>query len=162
MQKIRVESVGYQKVLTIDLQEDNIPITAYNTGGEKWDPDIGINALAQEMEKGNIVIPSDPNDPYTVHLANQLANEMRDFTGHKDDHTGDGLMSMWFAYSEVRELMGQRVIVPGREDTVKDSPDVGSSDIRIPLEKEADRALVLEQEAERAFLSQQMFKRMRR
>jgi hypothetical protein len=148
MQTIRVESNSYQKSLTIDLANESVPVRAYNTGGEKFDPEIGINSLAVIMELGKMVIPSDPTDARTLDLASKLTNEMRAFP---DGHTGDSLMALWFAFSEIRELMGTRVIVPGTTlSTLKDSPPVETAEQRAPMEKEADKAAIMEQEYERS------------
>lgn len=144
MQTIRVESVGYQAALTIDLANEGVPVRSYHTGVEKFDPEIGINTLAVAMELGKLVIPSDPTDSRTIMLASQLANEMRAFP---DGHTGDSLMALWFAYSEVRELMGSRVLVPQNViSTIKDSPPVHKAEERGEFEKEADLKLIKEQE----------------
>ena len=157
LQTIRVESVGYQKSLAIDLSEDGVPVTAYHTGGEKMDPEIGVNSLAVIMELGKMVIPSDPTDPRTVMLANQLANEMRAFP---DGHTGDALMALWFAFSEIRELVGSRILVPGTQlSTLKDSPPLETPEQRVEGEKKADIALTLEQEAERSEFKRLMNRR---
>lgn len=159
MLAVRVESVGYQKSLTIDLAEEGVPVRAYNTGGEKFDPEIGINSLAVIMELGKMVIPSDPTDARTLTLASQLANEMRAFP---DGHTGDGLMASWFAFSEIRDLLGNRVLMPtNRMETFRDSPPVQTHDQRKDMEKEADQALILEQEAERGQLNRMMLDAMR-
>lgn len=158
LQTIRVESVGYQKSLTIDLAEEGIPVRAYNTGGEKFDPEIGINSLAVIMEVGKLVIPSDPTDARTVMLSNQIANEMRAFP---DGHTGDGLMALWFAFSEIRELMGTRVLVPtGAMDHIKDSPPTATAEQRAPLEEEAERLMRQEQEYERSNFNRMMARKM--
>ncbi len=148
LQTIRVESVGYQKSLTIDLANEGVPVRSYHTGSEKFDPEIGINSLAVALELGKVVIPSDPTDPRTIMLASQLANEMRAFP---DGHTGDALMALWFAYSEIRELVGGRIIFPESNlNTIKDSPPVQTAEQRVDLEKEADIAMIKQQEAERS------------
>jgi hypothetical protein len=148
MQTVRVESVGYQKSLTIDLANEGVPVRSYHTGSEKFDPEIGINSLAVALELGKVVIPSDPTDPRTIMLASQLANEMRAFP---DGHTGDGLMALWFAYSEIRELVGGRVIFPvSNYDTIKDSPPVHKAEERLDLERTADMDLIAAQEKERS------------
>lgn len=154
MQTIRVESVGYQASLTIDLANEGVPVTAYHTGKEKMDPEIGINSLAVVMELGKMVIPSDPTDPRTIELASKLANEMRAFP---DGHTGDSLMGGWFAFSEIRELLGTRVMVPsGAVRRVVDSPPVETVEQRAPMEDAADRAAILEQEYERSNFQRMM------
>ncbi len=148
LQTIRVESVGYQKSLVIDLSNEGVPITAYNTGSEKMDPEIGINSLAVIMELGKMVIPSDMSDARTLDLASKLSNEMRAFP---DGHTGDSLMALWFAFSEIRELVGDRIMMPRTGvSMIQDSPPVQTEEQRAPMEKEADRAIIMEQEYERS------------
>lgn len=148
MQVIRVESVGYQRSLSIDLANEGVPVSAYNTGGEKYDPEIGINSLAVMMELGKVVIPSDSTDPRTIMLASQLANEMRAFP---DGHTGDALMAMWFAFSQIRELLGSRVLFPSSSFTkIKDSPPVHKAEERVDFEKQADLEMIRQQEKERS------------
>lgn len=156
MQTVRVESVGYQASLTIDLANEGVPVTAYHTGKEKMDPEIGINSLANIMELGKMVIPSDPTDPRTIELASKLANEMRAFP---DGHTGDSLMATWFAFSEIRELVGTRVLIPtGDFRRIKDSPPVYTEEQRAPMEAASDQALVMEQEFERSNFQSMMRK----
>lgn len=148
MQTIRVESVGYQAALTIDLSNEGVPVRSYHTGKEKFDPEIGINSLAVAMELGKVVIPSDPTDPRTIMLASQLANEMRAFP---DGHTGDALMALWFAYSEIRELVGERVVFPqSMFSVIKDSPPVHTPAQRVELEKTADIEAIAVQEKARS------------
>jgi hypothetical protein len=145
---IRVESNSYQMSLSMDLRDDGVPITAYSTGGEKFDPEIGINSLAIILENGQLVIPSDATDPRTVMLATQLANSMRAFP---DGHTGDDLMALWFAYSEIRKLMGDRIAFPrSAMSTIKDSPPVKTVEQRMVFEREADVAMIREQEYQRS------------
>lgn len=163
MSTIRVESNSYQAALVTDLAEDAVPVRSYHTGKEKFDPEIGINSLALLMELGKLVIPSDPTDARTAQLAAQLANEMRAFSGDNTEHTGDGLMSLWFAYSEIRALLGTRIIIPaGMADRIKDSPKTETAEQRAPYEKKADLALTLEQEAERTGFNRMMRDRMLR
>lgn len=162
MSTIRVESVGYQEALVIDLAEDSVPVRSYHTGKEKFDPEIGINTVALLMELGKLAIPSDPTDARTITLASQLANEMRAFTGDPTEHTGDALMALWFAYSEVRALLGSRILIPRIGDTIKDSPPTKAPEQRKDMEKQADTALRLEQEYERGNLNRMMLKRFRR
>jgi hypothetical protein len=148
MATVRVESVGYQAALTIDLANEGVPVRSYHTGKEKFDPEIGINSLAVIMELGKLVIPSDQTDPRTIMLASQLANEMRAFP---EGHTGDSLMALWFAYSEIRELLGSMVVFPKvATSIIKDSPPVNKAEHRVELEKEADLELIRRQEKERS------------
>jgi hypothetical protein len=106
---IRVETVGYQESIKRDMDDMGIQVTGYHTGGEKNDPDIGVNSIAILMEQGKFIIPSDPTDNATVKLATQIANEMRSFP---DGHTGDSLMALWFALSEIRDREGDMIIIP--------------------------------------------------
>lgn len=148
MISIRVESNGYQESLSMDLREAGVPITSYSTGGEKFDPEIGINSLAMVLENGKMVIPYDPTDARTLELATKLANEMRQFP---DGHTGDSLMALWFAYSEIRKLMGSKAVFPrSTMSTVKDSPPVATPQQRMVYEKEADLEMIREQEKQRS------------
>lgn len=148
MQIIRVESNSYQAALSIDLAAEGVAVKAYHTGKEKFDPEMGINSLAVAMELGKVVIPSDPTDPRTIMLASQLANEMRAFP---DGHTGDALMAFWFAYSQIRELLGERVLFPKAAlSVIKDSPPVQTPAQRVELERMADVEIINAQIAERS------------
>jgi hypothetical protein len=106
---IRVESNAYQKSIALDLQNSSIPIHGFVTGGEKNDPEIGVGSLAILAENGKLVIPYDLNDPRTIELSSKLIDEMRRFP---DGHTGDSLMAMWFAWSEIREKGGKTLRIP--------------------------------------------------
>jgi len=154
---VRVESNSYQQSLAIDLAQDGIAITSFHTGKNKFDPDSGIAAFANEMEKGNVVIPSDPTDPRTAELSVKFANELRAYTGDNTEHTGDGLMSAWFAYSEVQEHLSGRIWFGAPKSLdLKESPPVHLPEVRQPLEQAADRAAIAEQEYERANFAQIM------
>ncbi len=144
---IRVETVGYQEAIQRDLDDAGIPVHGYKTGGEKKDPFIGINSLAIYAELGKLILPSDPSDPNTTMLISQLVNEMRAFP---DGHTGDSLMALWFAFSEMRDLTGDRVLVPAPQANPKnvDPPNLRDPIIRKAEEKKADQAMILEQQAE--------------
>lgn len=160
MQTIRVESVGYQQALVEDLKEDTVPVRSYHTGREKFDPEIGINSLALLMELGKLVIPSDPTDPRTIMLASQLANEMRAWSADPTEHTGDGLMALWFAYSEARTLLGSRILIPGMGDRIQNSPDTKNPEVLAEGNKVADEKLRAEQEYQRSNFRDLMRKRM--
>lgn len=153
---IRVETVGYQESIKRDMEDMGIPVTGYHTGGEKNDPDVGVNSIAILMELGKFIIPSDPTDPYTVKLALQLANEMRAFP---DGHTGDSLMALWFALSEIRDRSGDGIIIPSAK-YVKDKevPDLTNPETRKDQEKKADQATI-EKQHERDVFRQMMTRR---
>lgn len=101
--QVKVESVAYQAALVKDLQEfTSVPVKAYNTGGEKFDPLIGINSLALDFENGKWILPYDKMDSRTITLVNVLVDEMLKFGPNV--HTGDILMSLWFANTALREI----------------------------------------------------------
>jgi hypothetical protein len=169
---IRVETVAYQEAIQRDLDDMGIPVHGYHTGGEKKDPYIGINSLAIYAEQGKLVLPYDQTDPRTIRLVSQLINEMRAFP---DGHTGDALMALWFAFSEMRDLMGNKIVVPDNsQDAVnKVQPDISNPVVRKEEERKLDVAMSqvavkkeqfknyrpedpLEQQAEKEFLRSQM------
>ena len=100
-----VESNAYQASLAIDMAEDtDLPIEAYNTGGEKYDEEIGLNSLAVEMENGKWIIPYDSTDLYTTTMMDHLLEGMRNFTPDGGEHTEDLLMATWLANTGLRHL----------------------------------------------------------
>lgn len=151
---IRVETVGYQEAIQKDLDEMGVPVRGYKTGGEKRDPYIGINSMAIYAELGKLVLPYDQSDPRTIRVVSQLINEMRAFP---DGHTGDSLMAFWFAFSEMRDLRGDRVVVPNATNPLLvDPPDLRDPTILKEEEKKADQAQVQEQEYERSMFNEMM------
>lgn len=102
---ITVESNAFQASIKMDLAEEtDLPIEAYNTGGEKYDEEIGINSLAVEFENQKWILPYDSEDIYTVTMTDHLLNGMREFTTEGDEHTEDLLMALWFANGGLRRL----------------------------------------------------------
>src|SRR3954468_1364712 len=85
-----VESNGYQIALKRDLAEKNLPLVSHTTGGEKFDPFIGVESLAILFENDRIILPYDKTDPTTVALVDQLVDELRQFP---IGHTGDSAMA---------------------------------------------------------------------
>lgn len=151
---IRVETVAYQEAMQKDLDEMGIPVHGYHTGGEKKDPYIGINSMAVIAERGMLVLPYDLSDPYTIRVVSMLVNEMRAFP---DGHTGDSLMALWFAHSEMRDLLGDRIVVPNAQDPrLVDPPDLRDPIILKAEEKKADQAHIQEQEYERSMFNEMM------
>jgi hypothetical protein len=68
----------------------------------------------------------------------ELINEMRAFP---DGHTGDALMALWFAFSEMRDIVGNRIVVPQNNSLVpKDPPRLEDPVVRKPLEHKLDVA----------------------
>lgn len=103
---IRVESVAFQQSMALDLGDRDIPVRSYNTGVEKNDPDIGVNSLAIILSQGKLVLPYSNKDARTRQLVTQLINEMR---AYPEGHSGDSLMALWFAYSEMRDCRTHHV-----------------------------------------------------
>lgn len=155
---IRVETVGYQEAMQKDLDDMGVPVHGYHTGGEKKDPYIGINSLAIYFEQGKAILPFDQSDPRTIRLVSQLINEMRAFP---DGHTGDSLMAFWFAFSEMRDLQGGRIVVPENDHAPKD-PDMNMLKDPVARQKEeriADAKAIaddLQRREEMDFFRQQM------
>ncbi|MBU6321300.1 MAG: hypothetical protein KGI78_00380 [Patescibacteria group bacterium] len=137
---VRVESNGYQEAMSRDLGELNVPIRSYKTGGEKNDPDIGVNSLAILFAQGRIVLPYSAKDARTRRLVTELVNEMR---AYPDGHTGDSLMGLWFAYSEARDLTAGRILIP-RQESAPPLPypeDEKAADREIAMRQEVPRGL---------------------
>jgi hypothetical protein len=141
---IRVESVAYQEAMVRDLADLGVDnVRGYHTGGEKNDPDIGVNSLAILLELGKLIIPYDLSDPRTIQLCSQLVNEMRSWPG---GHTGDSLMALWFAFSEIRDLTNTAYTVPNILGLNKQEVDVHDPKVRKEEEKKIDLARQLEDE----------------
>jgi hypothetical protein len=100
--KILVETNGYQNALKRDMDQYNLPIEAFTTTGEKFDPYIGVESLAILFENDRIVLPYDNTDPETIAKVDQLVDELRKFPS---GHTGDSVMAFWFAYTAMRSLV---------------------------------------------------------
>jgi hypothetical protein len=112
---IRVESVAYQQAMVNDLEDLGLPVKGYHTGGEKFDPEIGVYKVARLLERGKLVIPYFKGDSHTVDECSRLLNEMRSWP---DGHTGDSLMALWFATSEMDEHFVSSYTIPPIEDTL--------------------------------------------
>jgi hypothetical protein len=130
----RVETNGMQEMMHRDLGDSGALVTSYKTGGEKNDPAIGVNSLAVLFEQGKIILPNSAKDPRTRRLVAQLVNELRAFP---DGHTGDSLMAFWFAFSEMRDRIGSRFIIPAAP---LEPPPQGPQN-----EMEADRQMIADQ-----------------
>ncbi len=136
---IRVESNGYQEAMSRDLGDHSIPVRSYKTGGEKNDSDIGVNSLAILLSQGKLVLPYSNKDARTRQLVMQLVNEMRSYP---EGHTGDSLMALWFAYSEMRDAMGSKITIPGGTYTPLPQGPMTN--------EEADKEMIAEQEIARS------------
>lgn len=106
---ITVESNAYQASIQMDLAEQtDLPIEAYNTGGEKFDEEIGINSIAVEFENGKWILPYNNEDLYTTTMIDHLTTGMREFSPGGEEHTEDLLMALWFANGGLRRLQGKK------------------------------------------------------
>lgn len=161
MRAVRVETNGYQKVLAQRLKDDHVPITDFTTTGrEKFDPEVGIGALTSIFERDQVVIPCDDTDQHTMEVASKLATELRAWTGDSTEHTGDSLMALWFAYSEILSIMGTAILIPGKgADRVKDERPT-TPEARKEEEKKADTKIRAEQDYMRSNFNSQMRQRM--
>lgn len=109
---IVVETNGYQEALRRDLADrTSLPIVGYTTGGEKFDPEVGIASIAVEFENEKWILPYpdsiiDENDenfsPYTVDIVDKLCQGFMSF--EKGSHTDDIVMATWFANGGLRRL----------------------------------------------------------
>ena len=99
---ILVENNAYQQAFVKDIQDETtLPVRGFTTTGEKFDPFVGINSMAATLENGQWIIPANPKDPRTVDFYNDCKEEMISFPS---GHTGDTLMSLWFAFTALRDL----------------------------------------------------------
>lgn len=157
----RVETVGYQDAIRRDMVDLGYAgkITGYHTGGEKNDPDVGVNSLAILLELGRLIMPSDASDPNTAKLISQLANEMRSYP---DGHTGDSLMALWFAYSEIRDRTSNSLVIPSAFMQPQESANLKDPVIFEAEQKKAEDLLRVEQEYERSNFNRIMRRDMRR
>lgn len=143
---IRVESVAYQESMVQDLEDFGFPVRGYHTGGEKFDPEIGVNSIALLLERGKLVIPYARNDARTIDECSKLLNEMRSWP---DGHTGDSLMALWFAFSEMNEFVTSGFTIPAASWDIVDENGRIPQKTREELEKEADLDMMYKGQAER-------------
>jgi hypothetical protein len=141
---IRVESVAYQQSMVLELEDFGFPVRGYHTGGEKFDPQIGVNMIALKLEQGKFVIPYNRNDAHTMDECSRLINEMRSWP---DGHTGDSVMALWFAISEMNENVTSSFVIPSNTIDVA-KPD-GTIKTREELDLEADLEMSRKGEAGR-------------
>jgi hypothetical protein len=97
---INIEDNAYQAFFSKLLQEEtNLQVKGFRTGANKKDEIIGINSIALALENKNIEIPY--GDEKTKELVDELIREMQEYP---DGHTGDILMSFWFAYIGLKQM----------------------------------------------------------
>lgn len=111
-----VEDNAAQKfILDFTREDSDALVTPFTTGSNKWDETHGVVSLSVELYNGKWILPSgewNGDDRLTdlsgLHPEIQaLVTEMLSF--NTDDHTGDRLMSAWFAREGVRKSRAQRI-----------------------------------------------------
>jgi len=106
---ILVENNAFQASMVKDLQNiSTAPIRGFTTTGEKFDEFVGINSIAVALENKQVIIPADPRHPRTMAFYERLKTDMISFPS---GHTGDWLMSFWFAFVALRSLVSDSVVV---------------------------------------------------
>lgn len=99
---ILVENNAFQASMVKDLQALSIaPIRGFTTTGEKFDEFVGINSMAVALENNQFILPADPTHPRTADYYERIKHEMMSFPS---GHTGDWLMSLWFAFTAMRSI----------------------------------------------------------
>ncbi len=91
-----------------------VPLVPFTTGRNKAHPEFGIESLAAEMAGGKWFIPSRGGRPVSAEVG-QWIQEMLFYDPR--GHTGDRLMSSWFAREGAR-LGSQTKVQQGRIDVV--------------------------------------------
>lgn len=69
-----------------------VPVRPFTTGAQKAHPEFGVESLAAEMQGGKWIFPCKGGESPELM---ELINEMLYYA--PDKHTGDRLMSLWFA-----------------------------------------------------------------
>lgn len=108
---LMVESNGAQQFIVDLIRERSVPVDAFHTGGNKWDPEWGVESLAVEMRNRLWVCPSGSvgDAPHPEALA--WHRECLNF--NPTEHTGDRLMASWLAREALR-----RHSLPRTQDNV--------------------------------------------
>ncbi len=106
-----VEDNGVQGwMLELISEKRAIPVLAFHTGMNKWDPATGVETVFVEFSNAKWVIPSIDGVPLSQEVIEWLS-ECSNF--HPSTHTGDHLMAAWFAKEGARYLSA--VARAGRE-----------------------------------------------
>lgn len=101
-----VESNGQQRLLKQFLNEGTaIPVKAFYTGKNKYDPAFGLESLAIEMSANKWIIPNIGAEANKIHATmtpgvKMLVNDMLRYD--PASHTGDVLMATWIAREGAR------------------------------------------------------------
>jgi hypothetical protein len=102
-----VENIAAQDYLVQLLTKwTSIPIIPFTTGKNKADPSFGVEAMGIELANGKWIIPNQNGqcDPEVQVWIDEMLGY------HPDSHTGDSLMSSWFA--KEGERLGQVPAAP--------------------------------------------------
>lgn len=99
---VMVENVAAQDYIIQLLQaKTDVPVYAFTTGRNKADPHFGVESLAGELAAGKWIIPCGENGEMEEEVTAWI-EEMLFY--QPDAHTGDRLMSMWFAREACRRF----------------------------------------------------------
>jgi hypothetical protein len=74
----------------------HIPLVPFTTGRQKADPRTGVEVLAAELHNERWIFPSKDGEGATEDIQ-ELCADMLQYSPHPRIHTGDRLMSLWFA-----------------------------------------------------------------
>lgn len=130
IQRIKQTFFRYQSVFLVEnnatqafiiqlLQKTTaIPVYPYTTTRVKYDPSNGIELMAAEFFNEKWVIPSKNGVPANEEFEH-LVDEVSAYTGDPKEHTGDRMMSLWFA-----QIMARRFELK----QLKDNEDAEESD----------------------------------
>lgn len=108
---IVVENNGVQKwILELAMQnqmEVGVAIVPFQTGRNKADPRFGVASMAAEFETRRWILPKSCYNESEQTDVGELVSQMIDYV--PENHTGDYLMSLWFA-REVGRRIFRRLI----------------------------------------------------
>jgi len=103
---ILVENNAYQDALVQEIQsETDVPVRGFQTTKQKYDPELGINSLAVLFENNKVTLPYSAQDLRTVQLIDKLLEQCKIYP---IGHTGDILMSFWFANTAYQEVKSKK------------------------------------------------------
>jgi hypothetical protein len=106
---LMVESNSGQMWIIDLVRDHNIPVEAFHTagvggstarGGNKWDPEFGVESLAMEFRNRLWVMPSGTAGDNLHPEAEAWQRECLNF--NPTEHTGDRLMASWLAREALR------------------------------------------------------------
>lgn len=98
---IFVESNAAQQFIT-QLANEQVPVSAFHTGANKWDEEWGVESLAVEMRGMQWVLPSGATGEAVPAEGKAWIREMLYYS--PGSHTGDRLMASWLAREALRRF----------------------------------------------------------